>query len=147
MYEDHTRMHDEPAASSLDIALAEEEHPTGGKVERRKRELDEEEDETSASKEPRLSRREEMQLRLLASLPALNGPMRDERGRRRAFSITHSDLINAGLSEIIADAALNGDGDYDDDDDDYAGRQALDDSDHDSDDDALSDKPNMMKMP
>ena len=88
-----------------------------------------------------------MQLRLLASLPALNGSMRDERGRRRAFSITHSDLINAGLSEIIADAALNGDGDYDDDDDDYAGRQALDDSDNDSDDDALSDKPNMMKMP
>ena len=107
-------------------ALAEEEQPTGGKEERRKRELNEEEDETSVvAKEPRLSRRDVMQLRLLASVPALNGPMRDERGRRRAFSITHSDLINAGLSEIIADAALNGDGDYDDDDDDYAGRQAL----------------------
>ena len=91
-------------------ALAEEEQPTGGKEERRKRELNEEEDETSVvAKEPRLSRREEMQLRLLASVPALNGPMRDERGRRRAFSITHSDLINAGLSAIIADAELNGD--------------------------------------
>ena len=64
------------------------------------------------AKEPRLSRWEEMQLRLLASVPALNGPMRDERGRRRAFSITHSDLINAGLSAIIADAELNGDRDY-----------------------------------
>lgn len=125
-------MHDEPAASSLDIALAEEEHPTGGKVERRKRELDEEEDETSASKEPRLSRREEMQLRLLASLPALNGPMRDERGRRRAFSITHSDLINAGLSAIIADAELNGDRVYNDDDDDFARLEAVDDSDDDA---------------
>ena len=125
-------MHDEPAASSLDIALAEEEHPTGGKVERRKRELDEEEDETSASKEPRLSRREEMQLRLLVSLPALNGPMRDERGRRRAFSITHSDLINAGLSAIIADAELNGDRVYNDDDDDFARLEAVDDSDDDA---------------
>ena len=132
LYEDHTRMHDEPAASSLDIALAEEEHPTGGKVERRKRELDEEEDETSASKEPRLSRREEMQLRLLASLPALNGPMRDERGRRRAFSITHSDLINAGLSAIIADAELNGDRVYNDDDNDFARLEAVDDSDDDA---------------
>ena len=91
-------------------ALAEEEQPTGGKEERRKRELNEEEDETSVvAKEPRLSRRDVMQLRLLASVPALNGPMRDERGRRRAFSITHSDLINAGLSAIIADAELNGD--------------------------------------
>jgi hypothetical protein len=111
-------------------ALAEEEQPTGGKEERRKRELNEEEDETSVvAKEPRLSRREEMQLRLLASVPALNGPMRDERGRRRAFSITHSDLINAGLSAIIADAELNGDRDYarlqaDVDSDDDAERQA-----------------------
>ena len=110
-------------------ALAEEEQPTGGKEERRKRELNEEEDETSVvAKEPR-SRREEMQLRLLASVPALNGPMRDERGRRRAFSITHSDLINAGLSAIIADAELNADRDYarlqaDVDSDDDAERQA-----------------------
>ena len=114
-------------------ALAEEEQPTGGKEERRKRELNEEEDETSVvAKEPRLSRRDVMQLRLLASVPALNGPMRDERGRRRAFSITHSDLINAGLSAIIADAELNGDRVYNDDDNDFARLEAVDDSDDDA---------------
>ena len=79
--------------------------PTGGRS--RKRELDEDDDDGgTAIKEPRLTQREVMQLRLLASVPALSGPLRDARGRRRAVSLTSSDLINAGLSSIVAGAAV-----------------------------------------
>ena len=82
-----------------------EAEPTGGRAGSRKRQeppSDEDEDEGGSSKEPRLSHGERMQLRLLASVPAMSAPLRDERGRRRAFSLTSSELVEAGLSAIVA---------------------------------------------
>ena len=52
--------------------------PTGGSSRKRRTDADE---DNAGAKEPRLSAREAMQLRLLASVPALSGPLRDARGR------------------------------------------------------------------
>ena len=76
--------------------------PTGG---RRggKRDL-EEAPEPSDAKEARrgsISREDEATLRLLASVPVLHSQHRDARGRRRAISITSSQLVEAGLAEML----------------------------------------------
>lgn len=80
----------------------EEQEPTGGRT-ARKREHDGSEEE-GASKEPRLSAREAMQIRLLANVPALSGPLRDSRGRRRAVCLTSTELVDAGLSALVSQA-------------------------------------------
>jgi len=89
------------AGSSEEPAAAE---PTGGRV--RKREHESTSRDASPAKEPRLTAREAMQLRLLANVPALSGPLRDSRGRRRAFSLGIGDLIDGGLAGIVASSMI-----------------------------------------
>ena len=48
----------------------------------------------------------EMQLRLLANVPSVSQmPLRDARGRRRSTCISSSELVEAGLSALIAGGA------------------------------------------
>ena len=57
----------------------------------------------SDARGPKLSRRDEMQLRLLASLPSVQGPLRDARGRRRSVCVSSSEIVDAGLSSLVSE--------------------------------------------
>jgi len=54
----------------------------------------------------RLTPSEEAQLRLLAAVPALNAPRQDARGRRRSVCVSSAELIDHGLSSLVAGACL-----------------------------------------
>ena len=82
--------------------------PTGGKPSRNKRGLEEAAGSEYTNKEPRLDARDVMQLRVLANVPLLQGPMRDARGRRRAVCLSTEELIDAGLSAVVGDAVVLG---------------------------------------
>ena len=78
--------------------------PTMSRKKRAEREDDEASDESRDEQrrnvKPRLSAREEMQLKLLASIPALNQPPRDPRGRRRALCVSSAELAS-GLASLV----------------------------------------------
>ena len=62
----------------------------------------EEEEEQERNVQPRLSARDQMQLKLLASIPSLQqAPMRDHTGRRRATCVSSAEMAE-GLANLIA---------------------------------------------
>ena len=73
-------------------------------------------DEIEPEEQPRkLTAQERMQLNLIANLPSMNRPLRDARGRRRSTCVTSEEIVEAGLSALIAnhgsmssDAAADG---------------------------------------
>ena len=54
----------------------------------------------------KLSKSDEMQLKLLSNLPQVSQPMRDARGRRRSTCISSSEIVEAGLSALVAGHAM-----------------------------------------
>ena len=60
------------------------------------------EDEVHEDERRKLSKREEMQLKLLASLPTMSMPLRDARGRRRSTCVSSEEIVEAGLSALVA---------------------------------------------
>ena len=73
-------------------------------------------DEIEPEEQPRkLTAQERMQLNLIANLPSMNRPLRDARGRRRSTCVSSEEIVEAGLSALIAnhgsmssDAAADG---------------------------------------
>lgn len=109
----------EPSVSPRDVELSEPQSegpppylctdpsPTGGR--RGKRDADNApEGESEGVKEPRIEGmepRDSAQLRLLAMVPSMGGPLRDARGRRRAISLSTSQLVEAGLASLVQEEA------------------------------------------
>ena len=104
-----------PAAagsSSLDERLADDDtEPQSSTSKKRahesdesdKQSSDESEDEDAAPKKRKLTVQEEMQLKMLASLPSLQRPLRDASGRRRSTFVSSEEIVEAGLSALVAD--------------------------------------------
>ena len=65
------------------------------------------EEAAPAAKGRKLTMQEEMQLKLLASLPSMREPLRDARGRRRSTCISNSEIVEAGLAALIGESTVN----------------------------------------
>ena len=65
-------------------------------------------DDDAEPKERKLTKQGEMQIKLLASLPSMNGPLRDARGRRRSTCVSSEEIIEAGLSALVGGSAQIG---------------------------------------
>ena len=63
-------------------------------------------EECEARKLPRLSIREEQQLKMLASAPELQNSHRDARGRRRAISLSAGQLASGALANLVSSSTL-----------------------------------------
>ena len=107
---------DEP---SLDAALGTDSEPTNlttaddaadaprrGKKRHAESEAEAEEGDVLLVKGRKLSKSDEMQLKLLSNLPQVSQPMRDARGRRRSTCISSSEIVEAGLSALVAGHAM-----------------------------------------
>lgn len=70
----------------------------------RKRSASDGESDADESDAParKLSRGDEMQLRLLASLPSMQGPLRGHGGRRKSVCVPSSEIVDAGLSSLVS---------------------------------------------
>lgn len=67
-----------------------------------KKRCDRDEEDDPNPKVRRLTRREEMHLKLLSTLPSMNEPLRDATGRRRSTCISSEEIVEAGLSMLVA---------------------------------------------
>ena len=70
-----------------------------------KRRHDDNEESELMAKARKLTTEEEMQLKLLASLPSIQQPLRDARGRRPSMFVSSSEIVDAGLSALIGSSA------------------------------------------
>ena len=88
---------DDPRSSAgPSSSTTSDEKPRVGKK-RSSGEIDEE-----ISQPRKLTAQEQMQLNLLASLPSMQKPLRDARGRRRSTCVSSEEIVEAGLSALIA---------------------------------------------
>lgn len=66
---------------------------------------DDDDDDGGLVKARKLTKQEEMQLKLLANLPSMNAPLRDARGRRRSTCVSSTEMVEAGLAALVGSSA------------------------------------------
>ena len=98
------------ASATADEVARDDGHAPPRNEKRKGRDEDEDErhgDETGepAVKGRKLTHSEEMQLRLIASLPSMQAPMRDARGRRKSVCVGSTEIVEAGLSALVGGSA------------------------------------------
>ena len=91
-----------PCDSSESAASAFTRDDQRNEAQRRSRKKRHAEEDVCEDETKKMSKREEMQLKLLASLPTMSMPLRDARGRRRSTCVSSEEIVEAGLSALVA---------------------------------------------